>query len=224
MRKKVKSLLITFIIFTLFPAIANAGIALGGTRLIYDGSKNSAAIDVLNTEQQIYLIQAWVEGADKTPAPFVLTPPLFKINKKSQRSLRVMKTQSSLPDNKESLFWLSVKAIPLAEKKAGAVQVAVKTRIKLIYRPKGIDEPVSDIGEKLKWSLQQNTLFVSNPTPYYISFYSVKLNETTLKDVKVIAPFSSVNFTLSGVDLHGVLSWMTINDYGAKSELFSTQI
>ncbi|WP_164971775.1 fimbrial biogenesis chaperone [Lelliottia nimipressuralis] len=224
MRKKVKSFFMTFIIFTLFPAIANAGIALGGTRLIYDAREKSAAIDVLNTEQQIYLIQAWVEGADKTPVPFVLTPPLFKINKKSQRSLRVMKTQSSLPDNKESLFWLSVKAIPLAEKKAGTVELAVKTRIKLIYRPKGLDEPASDISNKLKWSLQQNTLSVANPTPYYISFYSVKLNETILNDVKVIAPFSSVNFTLSGVDLHGVLSWMTINDYGAKSELFSTQI
>ncbi|HKM95608.1 MAG TPA: long polar fimbrial chaperone LpfB, partial [Buttiauxella sp.] len=67
-------------------------------------------------------------------------------------------------------------------------------------------------------------LSVTNPTPYYISFYSVKLNNTTLNDVKVIAPFSSVNFTLSGVDLHGVLSWATINDYGAKSEFFSTQI
>lgn len=224
MRKKVKSFFMTFIIFTLFPAIANAGIALGGTRLIYDASEKSAAIDVLNTEQQIYLIQAWVEGADKTPVPFVLTPPLFKINKKSQRSLRIIKTNAQqLPTDKESLYWLNVKAIPFSEDQSSSVQVAVKTRIKLIYRPAGIKQPKpSDI--KLVWSVQKAGLMVSNSSPYYITFYSVQFNNKALKTLKVIEPRSSQLIESPDIMPHGVISWKTINDYGAASESTSVTL
>lgn len=224
MSKRVKRLILVFIIFTLCPAIANAGIALAGTRLIYDANKNSAAIDVLNTDAQIYLIQSWIEGVDKSPAPFVLTPPLFKINKKGQQSLRIINTQSSLPSNKESLFWLNVKAIPLAEQINSGIQVAVKTRIKLIYRPKNIREPDHDVSKSLKWSLQKNTVTLNNPTPYYINFYSTKINETPMNEIKIAAPFSTVSYPISSEILSGVITWTTIDDYGAKSEVFSVQI
>lgn len=224
MSKRVKRLILVLIVFTLCPAIANAGIALGGTRLIYDANKNSAAIDVLNTDAQVYLIQSWIEGADNSSVPFVLTPPLFKISKKRQRSLRIIKTQSSLPANKESLFWLNVKAIPLAEETSSGVQVAVKTRIKLIYRPENIKEPDHDVSKNLKWSLQRDTLTLNNPTPYYITFYSVNFNGMPLSDITISAPYSTASFSLSSTALHGVLSWTTIDDYGAKSEVTSIQI
>lgn len=224
MRKKVKSFFMTFIIFTLFPAIANAGIALGGTRLIYDANENSAAIDVLNTDKQIYLIQAWVEGADKTPVPFVLTPPLFKIHKKSQRSLRIIKTSAQqLPTDKESLYWLNVKAIPLSEDQSNSVQVAVKTRIKLIYRPSSVKKPApGDV--KLIWASQQNGIMVSNPTPYYITFYSAMLNNKALKALKVIGPKSSQIIETPDNTPHGVITWKIINDFGAASESMSVTI
>lgn len=211
-------------IFTLCPTIANAGIALGGTRLIYEDNKNSASIDVLNTDRQIYLIQSWIESSDNSPVPFVLTPPLFKISKKSQRSLRIMKISSSLPGDRESLFWLNVKAIPLTENTGSSIQVAVKTRIKLFFRPKKLNSPPPDIGEKLSWSLHQGELTVTNPTPYYMSFYSVEFNNTPLKEIKMIAPMTTARFALPGNDVHGVLTWKIINDYGVTSQIASSNI
>ena len=44
----------------------------------------------------------------------------------------------ALPQQQESLFWLNIKAIPSASKQTNALQIAVKTRIKLIYRPESL--------------------------------------------------------------------------------------
>ncbi len=44
----------------------------------------------------------------------------------------------SLPQGQESLFWLNIKAIPSASKQMNSLQIAVKTRIKLIYRPESL--------------------------------------------------------------------------------------
>jgi P pilus assembly chaperone PapD len=41
----------------------------------------------------------------------------------------------ALPQDKESLFWLNIKAIPSASQVDNTLQIAIKTRIKLIYRP-----------------------------------------------------------------------------------------
>lgn len=224
MRKRIKRLFMVVIIFILCPAMANAGIALGGTRLIYDESKNAASIDVLNTNTQIYLIQSWVEGSEKLPAPFILTPPLFKIAKKSQRSLRIMKKAAPLPADRESLFWLNVKAIPLTDNDGSKIQVAVKTRIKLLYRPKGVERPDEHVGEKLSWSLQGGELLVTNPTPYYMSLYSVSLNQKELNEVKIVAPKTTARFSLPDVESHGVLSWKIINDFGVASQAMSRQL
>ena len=221
MRNSLKRLFMSITIFTLFPAIANAGIALGGTRLIYDDNKNSASIDVLNMSSQIYLLQSWIEGTENSPAPFILTPPLFKIAKKSQRSLRIIKKASSLPADRESLFLLNVKAIPLTDDDGSKIQVAVKTRIKLLFRPKGLERPQPNLGDKLSWSLQKDELTVVNPTPYFISFYSVSFHEKDLKEIKIVAPKTSTRFSLPGVGDHGTLSWKIINDYGVASQAFS---
>jgi P pilus assembly chaperone PapD len=54
---------------------ANAGVIIGGTRVVYDGNKKEASIDVNNPDKTPYLIQSWVEtlngGAEK--APFIIT-------------------------------------------------------------------------------------------------------------------------------------------------------
>jgi len=58
-----------------------AGIVIGGTRLIYEGNKKEASITINNPDKLPYLIQSWIDGellsgqskADK--APFIATPP-----------------------------------------------------------------------------------------------------------------------------------------------------
>jgi P pilus assembly chaperone PapD len=52
------------------------------------------------------------------------------------------------------------------------LQIAVNTRIKLLYRPasvKGKPEAVAD----QQWHREGNDLVVNNPTPFYMNFQSV---------------------------------------------------
>lgn len=125
-------------------AAAHAGVVTGGTRLIYPGGKKESSLSVTNNDATPYLIQSWVES-NKGAALFLLTPPLFRLEGEQQTRLRVIYS-GGLPENKESMFWMNIKAIPSSQAKAGAntLQIAIKTRIKLIYRPKSVQGTPGD--------------------------------------------------------------------------------
>jgi len=96
-----------------------AGVVVGGTRVIYDSAKKEATISVNNPEKTApYLIQSWVENAtatDTSKPPFLITPPLFRLDASQENVLRIVRTGGQLPDNRESLYWLNIKSIPASE-------------------------------------------------------------------------------------------------------------
>ncbi|WP_162873694.1 fimbrial biogenesis chaperone, partial [Klebsiella pneumoniae] len=49
--------------------------------------------------------------------------------------LRFIYSGNGLPQDKETLLWINVQEIPPAPKQENVLQVAVRTRIKLFYRP-----------------------------------------------------------------------------------------
>ncbi|VXD04565.1 exported hypothetical protein [Enterobacterales bacterium 8AC] len=94
--------LILALLFTI--NVAQAGVIVGGTRLIYDGDKKESSLSVKNPDKTPYLIQTWIEttgGAEK--APFIVTPPLFRLDGGRENVLRVVRTGGNLPEDKESL-------------------------------------------------------------------------------------------------------------------------
>lgn len=163
-------------------ATAHAGVVTGGTRLIYPGGKKEATLSVTNNDATPYLIQSWVEN-DKGAAPFLLTPPLFRLDGEQQTRLRVIYS-GGLPENKESMFWMNIKAIPSSQAKAGAntLQIAIKTRIKLIYRPKSVEGTPETVTGQLRWTRSGNTLQVTNPTAFYMNFAEVKIGGAEVKE------------------------------------------
>ncbi|MBC3250083.1 long polar fimbrial chaperone LpfB [Serratia fonticola] len=201
---------------------AQAGVVVGGTRLIYEGGKKESSLSVSNPDKGPYLIQTWVEttagGAEK--APFVVTPPLFRLDGDQKNVLRVVRAGGNLPSDKESLYWMNIKSIPAASKAEvrNTLQIAVKTRIKLIYRPEGIKGTPEQVTEKLTWQRSGNNLQVNNPTPFYMNFYEVKVAGKKLSDVTYVAPMSTASFALPTGVSGGPLSWKIINDYGAVSK------
>ncbi|MDT1878117.1 molecular chaperone, partial [Acinetobacter baumannii] len=70
--------------FLLCSTAAQAGIVMGGTRVIYQEGKREAAISVTNADTHTpYLVQSWVENYaenDKAKVPFIVTPPLFRLD------------------------------------------------------------------------------------------------------------------------------------------------
>ncbi|MFV0547709.1 MAG: molecular chaperone [Limnobaculum xujianqingii] len=206
---------------TLAQAAETGGVTVGGTRVIYNGGKKEASLSVSNTDTNPYLIQSWAEtqtsGAEK--APFIITPPLFRLEGNQQNVLRIVRTGGSLPEDRESLYWLNVKSIPAASKNGAAntLQIAVKTRIKLIYRPQDLKGVPEDVTNKLTWSQQGNQLTVNNPTPFYMNFNQVKVGGREVKDVTYVAPMSQATFT-APAGASGSVTWKIISDYGGVGD------
>lgn len=211
-----------FIVSTLMAAgvsTANAGVVIGGTRVIYDGNKKEASISVNNPDKTPYLIQSWIETqtGEAEKAPFIITPPLYRLDKDQQNVERIILT-GALPQDKESLYWLNIKAIPSAPKVENSLQIAVKTSIKLIYRPASLKGSApEDVADQLRWSRAGNNLQVTNPTPYVINFNSISVAGKKLDDVSYVLPGASAQFKLPGVTA-GALTFTVINDFGGPGK------
>jgi P pilus assembly chaperone PapD len=196
---------------------AFAGVVIGGTRVIFDGGKKEASISVNNVDATPYLIQSWVDmpEGNANKAPFIVTPPLYRLNGGQQNIERIL-FSGSLPQDKESLFWLNIKAIPSATKQANALQIAVKTRIKLIYRPAGLKASTpEEQASKLTWSRSGNKLQVTNPTPYVINFNEISVGGKKLEDVTWVDPGKVAIFGLPPGAAGNQIIFKVINDYGS---------
>ncbi|MFZ1874902.1 MAG: molecular chaperone [Chania sp.] len=201
---------------------AQAGVIIGGTRLVYNGAQKEATITVKNPDDIPYLVQSWantkVEGTEK--APFLITPPLFRLDGKQENTLRVVRVAGQLPEDKESLFWLSVKSVPPSEGKGNQLQIAVRTRIKLIYRPAGLKGSLDDAAQALRWQRSGNSLQAINDSPYYLSFYAVSLANEKIKEPQMVAPGASISYPLPAGAQGNRVSWQIINDFGGISEVY----
>lgn len=212
--------IIPFIALTTLLAMASAqaGVIIGGTRVIYNGAKKETSISVKNPDKSSYLIQSWSDTGEqsKDKAPFIVTPPLFRLGAGQENTLRIIRSGGALAEDRESLYWMNIKSIPATEKveNANTLQIAVKTRIKLIYRPQALTQQPEDVTNKLTWQRSGNTLTVNNPTAYYMNFSTVKVGASTVKNATYVAPMSSASFTLP-TNATGNVTWNLINDFGS---------
>ena len=161
-------------------------------------------------------------GTEK--APFIITPPLYRLDQGQQNVMRIVRA-GILADNKESMYWLNIKSIPSAEKKENTLQVAVKTRIKLIYRPESLKgvSPESQ-ADKLTWQKTGNDIQVNNPTNYYMNFNEINVSGKKVPDVTYVAPGSTAHFTLPAGVNAGPVTFKIINDYGGIGKTHQASI
>lgn len=193
-----------------------ASITVGGTRLIYNGNDNEASLPVSNSRDAVpYLVQSWVELGEnaKEKVPFIVTPPLFRLDGGHENTLRIIYTgEKKLPDNHESVFWLNVKSIPsMTRSDENRLLIAVKTRMKIFYRPAALaSEKAGEAWTKLTFEPRGERLVINNPTPFYVSLYSLTIGNKTIAQPPMISPFSSETVAGSGKQV----AWKAINDFG----------
>lgn len=202
-----------------------AGVVVGGTRVVYDGSRKEASISVKNSEKtKPYLIQSWVEDATQPApgkAPFIMTPPLFRLDGEQENVLRIIRTGGEFPEDRESVFWVNIKSIPASEQtEENQLLISVKSRIKLFYRPAGIPGDVTNAYQALVFTRAGEELRVNNPTPYYVSFFRVSVGDKDINDAGMVAPKSSLAWTLPK-GASSTVSWQAINDYGGITPAIS---
>lgn len=200
------------------------GIVLQTTRVIYEASNKEAALPLANRSSKMpYLLQSWIDNPQGTVrGPFIVTPPLFRLNAGDDSSLRIIKTDGQLPEDKESLFYINVRAIPSQNKnemdKKNNLTLVFKTRIKLFYRPAHLKGNAVDAWKSIEYKRTNNSLEIYNPSAYYVVFAGLALGQTDLTDkIEYIAPGEHKTIPLSTVSGHSI-QWSAINDYGGITE------
>lgn len=155
---------------------AMASLAADQTRYIFRGDKDALTITVTNNDKErTFGGQAWVDNiVEKDTRPtFVVTPSFFKVKPNGQQTLRIIMASDHLPKDKESVYWLNLQDIPPALEGSG-IAVALRTKLKLFYRPKALLEGRKGAEEGL--SLQSRpdgrTMLV-NTTPYIFAIGSL---------------------------------------------------
>ncbi|MDH1317384.1 molecular chaperone [Enterobacter bugandensis] len=207
---------------------SHAGVIINGTRLVYPGDKKESSLGLSNPDATDYLVQSWVDSGGKNlaKAPFLITPPLFRLDAHEDNVLRVVRTGGNLSEDRESLYWLNIKAIPSSKHVEGVntLQIAINTRIKLLYRPSAVKGRPEDVADKLEWRREGNDLVVNNPTPFYMNFQTVTLNGHKIAKATWAVPKTETHFILPGNVGGADVTYSIITDYGSISHTWSKSV
>ena len=221
---------------TLFSSPSWGSVVITGTRQIYAAKQKEITIKLNNDGSVPALVQSWVDSGDvasnpsTAKAPFVLTPPLARIDPGKGHALRLMFTGAPLPSSTESVFWLNVLEIPPKSKEveASTLQMAFRSRIKIFYRPEGLAGNPTDAIAQVKWRLvaidndKGYALEAFNPSAYHVSIASLSLvvgERRTAANEGMVAPGETKQFPLAALEAHpgtgAEVEFAAINDYGA---------
>lgn len=219
--KKIRALVLALLL-GVGQALAG-GIVLERTRVIYDAGKKEAALPVANrSENRPYLLQSWVDNEQGTArGPFIITPPLFRLDAGSDSSLRIIKSAGNIAKDKESLFFINVRAIPAqtaAENNgSNTLTLVFKTRIKMFYRPQNLPGKPYDAYKSLEYKYIDNSLDIFNPSAYYVVFAGLSVGKTDLTNkIEYIAPGEHKRLAVAAAS-GKIVQWAAINDYGGTS-------
>ncbi|AFQ46486.1 molecular chaperone [Burkholderia cepacia] len=215
-----------------------AGVVVTGTRVIYPAGDREVTVKLDNTGALPSLVQAWVDDGDmhsgpgKSQAPFILMPPVSRIDPGKGQTLRLVYTGEPLPQDRESLFWLNVLDVApqrAAEEAVNSLQLAFRTRIKIFFRPNGLSaDDAADAAKQLGWALtgardgHARTLEATNRSPYHVTVLDVRIKHDgrafQIDEGTTIAPGQSHAFRfdapLPDVPQGTKFEYSTINDYG----------
>jgi P pilus assembly chaperone PapD len=206
-------------------AQAHAGIVLNTTRLIYPASNKEVSLIVHNTGTTDILAQSWLEGGTDSVSPdtppFAVTPPLARMAGDAKQLIRVMYSGEGLATDRESVLWLNVQEIPQSASE-NELQIAVRQRIKVFYRPQGLIEDPLKAAQALQWRVSGGYVEVTNPGPYHVSMIKLEARRNGhamfQEDSRMLAPRQRIQLPLSSSALGGPLelSFISINDFGAQ--------
>jgi chaperone protein EcpD len=217
---------------------ACAEVVISGTRVVYFAVKREVTIDVHNPGATPSLVQAWLDAGDphakpgESKVPFVMTPPLFRLDPTKSQSLRLVYTHDPLPEDRESLFWLNVLDIPprggTNPDLPNQLELAFKHRMKVFFRPAGLSGSAADAPAQLTWKLQYKEgklvgIQASNPSAYHVSLTQIGATvagHPIIAKADMVDPFASRSFELpdpvtAPLGAVAVEYWF-VNDYGGS--------
>ncbi|MBM6703488.1 molecular chaperone [Sutterella massiliensis] len=174
------------------------GIGYNETRVVIEKGRHDGSLILKNTSEFAFLVQSYIETADhgERRKDFLVTPPLAKLLPGKNTRVRVTVTDpASLPQDRESMFWLYTRAIPSkVNDRENRLNINFVMRLKVFYRPKGMKGTMREAIEGLEWSWTDGGLVAKNASPFHISLASLTVNGVSHEVSDVIAPFASMTF------------------------------
>ena len=202
-----------------------AAVNVDRTRLVFAASDIAQSLTLANDSVTPMLLQVWTDAGetasspDSSRTPLVVLPPVFKMQPDELRTLRVMlSSRRSLPEDRESLFWLNIYQIPpeLSATKSATRKLVLplRLRLKVFIRPTGLKAPTANDEQKLRFSIASQGITITNPTPWYMS-----LTVTATKGIRIgyimLAPYERRDVVLSQAPAVGTtVNYAVINDSG----------
>jgi len=189
---------------------ASASVVMSATRLIYPADAREQTLQLTSQDDSPSVMQLWVDSGDpeSTPqnadAPFIVTPPVFRINPKAGQTVRLVFTGKDLPQDRESVFYLNTLEIPSLNSTyadQNQMLVMLRNRLKIFYRPTGIEGSAQKAPEQLSFHLESEAgkwrLSANNASGYYIS----------LIEGSLVSGSHVASFTPSMIAPHSGQSW-----------------
>lgn len=227
-KKKIFVVFAMFTSLTSFMTLADGGISIKGTRVIYPQNSKQENVYVGNSSStDSFLVQSWVENKDGSKVKdFIVTPPLYLSGPKNENVLRLIKIRENLPTDRETLYFLIVKAIPSVDNKnksgGGVLRVAAATKIKLISRPNKLNGLASGAPSQLTFRRLEGFLEINNPTPYFITITDMLSGKKSLGST-MIEPRSQKKIKLK-VAISNSIEFQAIDDSGAVTKVINKSL
>ncbi|SUC19506.1 fimbrial chaperone [Proteus vulgaris] len=221
-----------------FYAASDSGLRFSTTRIVYQqGEKGGAYAELENSSTAPYLIQSWIAPVDtntglpstqrnEASLPFVITPPLTRLAPGERYRWRIQQVnQAQLSTDKESVFYLALKAIPTTENKAenkGEFVLSPVIYLKMLYRPHALQAVRLDhVASQLGFKREGHWLIVDNPTPLSMTFSSLQVGTYSLPEAdlsKMVPPFGQQSYALPE-NVKGDIFWRVLNEYGLATKI-----
>ncbi len=182
------------------PSIVHADLSFDGhNRFVMKGQR--LAVALVNDDQDPALAEVSVdwgeEGRAESP-PLAVSSPLVRISPKGRATVELLYQGQGLPSDRESYLLLNVLGVPRASDVPNTLQIALRHRFKLFYRPP-LKETPDQARAMLSWALSDagEGITARNASPYFVTVSDLEsLGEDgqrcgALVDHLMIAPFSS---------------------------------
>lgn len=203
------------------------GIGINASRIIYNEGNIQQPVTVRNTtHSNAFLLKGSIlKTMDMLPQNnFTVIPPLMRSEAGTLTTFSIkLNDNNDLPSDRESLFLFNALAIPSTEKKENnTLDVAFSVIVKVFYRPSILENLTTDDMKKLIFNIENNTLKVNNPTPYFITLSELMVGQKYISmDINtgqtMIPPLGKRVYTLNKLS-YGNIKYKVIDDLGAEHE------
>lgn len=211
-----------------------ANVVIASTRVVFPAAQSEVTVKLSHEGATPSLVQAWVDDGRPQAevldlqVPFSVMPAMFRLEPGKGQSLRLFQEGGGMAADRESLYWLNVLEVP--PKGAGnTLQVALRSRIKLLYRPDGLPGKSVNAHQKVTWQWQREgeqwVVQANNASPFVVNLASLTLHLEGHAAVSLepdhVLPFASTRFRVEGIPGQATarLRYAFIDDYGAVREV-----